>query len=234
MNPEEETYEDGLDDAPENPPEDDLEAILEPDPSESTEGNNPRPDDVGAASLEDAMNILRANGFEPVPSQLLTHEQAVASAQAVDYAQAIPIPDDVYAQGPEAVENYRAFAAAEITTQRAMAPMQDTAAATAIASVLNRPDMAESLNATLTQELGPGWNAAMGDPKTKSIVDWMVKGILADSPVQRKDAVPVPAAVAAGRPGPMGGKTHPLDGNGSLQKIAAEYGLTVADLLEEN
>lgn len=233
MNPEDELYEDGPEDAPEAS-EEDLEAILEPDASESNEDTNPRPDDVGAASLEDAMNLLRANGFEPVPSQLLTQEQATASAQAVDYASAIPIPDEVYAQGPEAVENYRAFAASQIVTQQAMAPMQDTAAATTMASVLNRPDMAESLNATLTQTLGPGWHAAMGSPEQKDIIDLMVKGILADNPVQRKDTVPVPPAVTAGRPGPMGGKTHPLDGNGSLQKIAAEYGMSVADFLGDN
>lgn len=190
---------------------------------------------VGQATLQDAMEVLQASGYVAVPQSLVTEEQAAIAPQAIDYASMVEVPQEVYDQGPEAEANYRAMMAAQAAIQGQFAPMFNQNQAAAIASNVNRPDLADAINQAMTEQFGPQWYMASQDPQLSGMFSLMVKGIMADNPLPREDQVKIPNQVIAGRkaPAPIP-PADPRASNPELQRTAQKLGMTVEELLADD
>ena len=216
-------------------PEMGLEDILE----DGVEGEAPEgeeqpeaPQTVASASLDDAIETLRAAGFEAVPQSMVSPQQQEVATQAVDYASHIQVPPEVSDLGFDAEMRYIASESARMATEAAMAPMVSQQTATAIASQQNRPELAPQIQAAMEQAAGPNWYNLLNNPQTAGAAQLMIQGVMSSQAKAVKDAAPIPRQEGVGRKAqtnlPAG--MSALDAQ-RLSEIAKETGMSVEDLI---
>lgn len=207
---------------------------LTEDPNEAPEEVQPEQEEQSAPTLDQAFEVLRAAGMTAVPESMVSQQQQQAGQQAIDYASQIQVPEEVIEQGWEAEQNYRVMAGSQMAIQAAMAPMMSQQAAAQIASSQNRPELAQELQMTMEQTLGPNWAAEASNPQLKPVLDLMIEGFMAKKAGQTpKDAAPIPRQEGVGR------KAQPnaaLEGHSALdmqrlQEMSKEMGISVEELV---
>lgn len=212
----------------------DLNDILEdgPEGEDAPEEGDEAPQTVASASFDDALETLRAAGFEAIPREMVTQQQQQVATQVPDYASQIQVPQEITDQGFDAEIRYIASESSRMAVEAAMAPMVSQQSAAAIASQANRPDMAPQIQAAMEQAAGPNWYNLLNNPATAPAAQLMVQGIMASQPQGVKDAAPIPRQEGTGRKAQssMPSGMSALDGQ-RLSEMAKDMGISVEELI---